>query len=545
MTAPLKIIIIEDNPVDVELIEELLSQQFHNPRFSSVDCETDLLDQLENFDPSIIISDYSMPGFSGTEALEICYKRKPDTPFIFVSGTIGEERAVEALQKGAVNYVLKSNLNRLPHAIQMAVKSADEQKELEKQQRKIRQLSMVARQIDNGVWIGDGALRTVWINHALTRQTGYTMDDLNNSKINTLFAAIQNESLTTTNITESFKSIKHIYKEIQIRRKDKTTYWASVEITPVIDDDGEIVQVMAVINDITQRKEAELERDDLLNHLELKVEQRTNELKEANEKLENSNREILESIRYARLIQEAFIPPLKLDELDVKDAFILNLPKDVLSGDFHWQQYLSAINCSYFAVGDCTGHGVPGSLMTMLAIQYIEQAFQVKRNVPAKLHKILMSLDKSIVHFLRQRKRNNLINDGLEIMLLKVDYTNQEIHFSGAGRPIYVFSNGGFQQYESPNYAVGGFLRGFEKTFKTDIIKFQPGDRIYAFSDGFEDQFGGPKEKKYSRKRKIEFLKSIQELPFSEHKSLLKQEFYHWKGDVEQIDDVIAMGIEL
>lgn len=545
MTAPLKIIIIEDNPMDIELIEDLLSQEFRNIKFTSVDSEPALLDQLEKFDPTIIISDYSIPDFSGMEALQLCCQQKPDIPFLFVSGTIGEERAIDALQKGAVNYVLKSNLTRLPHAVRMAVKSADEKRELQKRQEQIQQLSMVARQIDNGVWVGDHALRTVWINHALTRQTGYSMNDLNESKINTLFAAIKGEKLSTSNIKESLNSISQFNEEIQLRRKDKTTYWASVEITPVFDEQGDILQVMAIINDITKRKEAEMERDDLLKHLERKVEQRTNDLMEANKKLESYNQEILDSIRYARLIQEAFIPQLQPDQLSVNDAFILNLPKDLLSGDFHWQHHFADLNRTYFAVGDCTGHGVPGSLMTMLAIQYIEQEFEVKKGAPAELHKVLSSLDKGIVNFLHQRKSNNRINDGMEIMLMRVDYASHEIHFSGAGRPLYMFTNGEFQQYESPNYAVGGFLRGFEKTFKTDVIKFQPGDRIYAFSDGFEDQFGGPKEKKYSRKRKIKFIKSIQELPFKEHESLIKDEFYRWKGDVEQIDDVIAMGIEL
>lgn len=543
MKEGLHIILVEDNKVDAELLEIELSEKFLDTEFRRVDNEVDLVNCLTDFNPDLVISDYSMPGFSGNEALSICQSLKPDVPFIFVSGTIGEERAVEALKNGASDYVLKSSLARLPHAAQVALHVAREKIEKEQQQKEIRQLSVVASQIDNGVWIGNTELRTQWVNSALIVQTGFSYDEFSSMSIIELLAEVESNENIDKIILHDLKEGNYVYQEVQLKRKNNTVYWASIDITPISNEIGEIEKIVAIVNDISKRKRAELERDELLKTLEIKVNERTAALQLANSELNLKNKDILDSIYYARHIQEAFIPELSPRELKVQNAFVINLPKDVLSGDFHWQRYIPDINKTYFALGDCTGHGVPGSLMTMLAIQFLEQQISEKTK-PKRPNVILHKIDESIIKFLGQKLAGSLVNDGLEIMLVCIDHNSNEIRFSGAGRSLFYYTDGKITRYDSPHYSVGGDLHLFSKEFHTREIQAKSGDRFYAFSDGFSDQFGGPNKKKYSRKRKREFLFSIQQNDFNDHESLLRNEFDNWKGDLDQIDDVIVLGVE-
>ena len=133
----------------------------------------------------------------------------------------------------------------------------------------------------------------------------------------------------------------------------------------------------------------------------------------------------------------------------------------------------------------------------------------------------------------------------MEIVLVKIEHQEKMLTYSGAGRSLYYFSDKGLNRYVAPRYSVGGLIEGFQKSFICNTVKYQTGDRIYMFSDGFEDQFGGIYGKKYSRKRKEDLLEQVQSFPFSDHGALLEQDFIKWKGERSQIDDVMVVGIEL
>lgn len=304
------------------------------------------------------------------------------------------------------------------------------------------------------------------------------------------------------------------------------TKWLRTQKIPILDENGQASYLLGISRDITKPKREREKR------------------RKAIVALRTKNAEITDSINYAKHIQEAFLPELDAAMLRLTDAFALHLPKDVLSGDFHWSHYSAQHNCSYVAVGDCTGHGVPGSLMTVLAVQMLERhIIGAQRKLSPQ--GILYKIDEAMIRFLHQNQSVNLVNDGMEIVLLRIDHAYRKLYFSSAGRSLYHCSNGKMNRYKQQKWGVGGFTEGMNKEFEIGKIRYRLGDRIYAFSDGYSDQFGGKEVKKMLRKRKVEYLAEIQSMPFNEHAGLLKIHFVEWKGKNEQIDDVVAVGLEL
>jgi len=295
---------------------------------------------------------------------------------------------------------------------------------------------------------------------------------------------------------------------------------------------------------VTERKKAERERDDLLLTLEARVAQRTEQLSTLNELLKEKNKDITDSINYARHIQEAFIPPAETLELHTAGAFVLNLPKDILSGDFYWHHHCERNNCTYVALGDCTGHGVPGSLMTILAAQLLDRHILgcTEKRDPSV---VLRDMDLSIVKFLRQEDSASTLRDGMEIILMRIDHHDKNICFSSAGIPLYHFVDGQMHRHKLTKNSVGGYTEGQTKSFGRFEFSYNPGERIYVFSDGYVDQFGGQDGKKMLRKRKDSVLTKMQTEPFANHRQLLEAFFIAWQGEREQVDDVMAIGLEL
>jgi len=281
-----------------------------------------------------------------------------------------------------------------------------------------------------------------------------------------------------------------------------------------------------------------------LKTLEARVAHRTEELSSVNDLLKEKNKDITDSINYARHIQEAFIPPAETLELHKADAFVLNLPKDILSGDFYWHYHCDRNNCTYVALGDCTGHGVPGSLMTILAVQFLDRHLLgcTEKRDPSI---VLKDIDRSIIKFLRQDERDSSLKDGMEMILLRIEHAENTICFSSAGIPLYHFVDGRMHRYRLTKYAVGGFTKGQTKDFELFEFRYRPGERVYMFSDGFVDQFGGQGGRKMLRKRKESVLTKMQTEPFSDHRQLLKAFFIAWQGNHFQVDDVMAVGLEL
>ncbi|HZL76717.1 MAG TPA: tetratricopeptide repeat protein [Bacteroidales bacterium] len=264
------------------------------------------------------------------------------------------------------------------------------------------------------------------------------------------------------------------------------------------------------------------------------------ELKSAYDIIEEKNKDITASINYASRIQRAMLPgPSEIKGFSSK-SFILYLPKDIVSGDFYW---FSEIKSKLILVaGDCTGHGVPGALMSMLGISFLEEI--VNEREITESGQILNELRKEVQRALHQKGIREEAKDGMDIALCVIDRSKKTIQFSGAYNSLYLIRMGELIEYPADRMPIGIFDLS-DKGFSSQDISFLPGDIIYMFSDGYADQFGGPNNKKFKNSALKELLTKIHGLPLKEQKKRLESEFLKWKGDNPQTDDVLVIGMKL
>lgn len=292
------------------------------------------------------------------------------------------------------------------------------------------------------------------------------------------------------------------------------------------------------IDDKAKTKEAQAELKIVNDNLELRVKERTAELEE-------KNADITSSIKYAHHIQNAILPSLKEIKDNFSDAYILYLPKDIISGDFYWFHHDHNKNTCFVAAVDCTGHGVPGALMSIMGADMLNQ--YVREGRMTEPSGILYQLDQSVSRTLKQKSLSTLVNDGMEMALCKFSCEGGEMKliFSGAGRPLYIIRDGKVNTYKGSKKAIGGNRYDEEKLFQQTEIPIRKGDLIYLFSDGYLDQFGGPENKKYLKKRFQELLLTNAHLPLEEQKKELHLELIKWQGTNKQVDDILVMGLKV
>lgn len=273
-----------------------------------------------------------------------------------------------------------------------------------------------------------------------------------------------------------------------------------------------------------------------------KLKQQTNiQLQEQNNIIKEKKQEIDHSIQYAKGIQLAILPEIKELHDQFKESFILYKPKDVVSGDFYW--FAKVENDFYCLAADCTGHGVPGALMSIIGMDKIIQAiFEKKITEP---NKILSYLNVQIKNVLKQHSDASTQKDGMDIAILKFDASNSFVEYSGANRPLFLIRDKEIIEYKANKTAIAGFTPN-DYEFNTHKISLQKNDSLYIFTDGYADQFGGPLGgKKVMTKKLKQMLISIVDLPANEQKSSLKTAFNEWKGTFEQTDDVLIIGIKI
>lgn len=273
--------------------------------------------------------------------------------------------------------------------------------------------------------------------------------------------------------------------------------------------------------------------------LEEKVTERTVELKDANDKLSVAFQDIKDSINYAKKIQNAILP---LDE-EIKKAlpqsFVLFQPRDVVSGDFYW--FNRKDHLIYIAAVDCTGHGVPGAFMSMIGSSLLNEIISKKGNHDAAgvLKKLHLGVRKS----LKQDRDSYESKDGMDLALAVIDTNTNSLQYAGAKRSLFAFINGEFSEVKADKQSIGGLEMKDDYTFQNHNFPLQKGDTFYLFTDGYVDQFGGEKGKKYSTKRLKERLTELQSLSLSEQCKTLEKDIVQWKSDLEQVDDILVIGL--
>lgn len=270
------------------------------------------------------------------------------------------------------------------------------------------------------------------------------------------------------------------------------------------------------------------------------IELQNEELEHQRDKIFEQNEEIKSSITYASRIQNALMPPMETIQSIFDDIFILFLPRDIVSGDFYWITQFG--NRKICAAADCTGHGVPGGFMSMLGMGLLNQI--ISRNEKITASELLDQLRTLIITSLHQTGKSGESKDGMDISLFIVDTEKQQIEFAGANNPLILIRNNELIQYKGDKMPIGIHLR-CDIPFTNNVMEYFPGDIIYTFSDGYQDQFGGPDQRKFMIKNLKELLFDIHKKPMQEQHDILHKALHDWHGASPRIDDVVLIGVRL
>ncbi len=284
----------------------------------------------------------------------------------------------------------------------------------------------------------------------------------------------------------------------------------------------------------TQRDEIETKKDELEIQKNTAIKQR--------DEITLQKQEIMDSILYARRIQTAVLPPSKFIAKMLPDNFfIFNKPRDIVSGDYYWMAQKD--NKTIIAAADCTGHGVPGAFMSLLGVSFLKEI--INKIAEVKANTILDMLRETVINALNQAGGENegQTKDGMDMALCILDLNSFELQFSGANNPLYLIRNGELIETKADKMPIGVY--DFKQPFSNNIIPLQKNDSFYIFSDGYADQFGGPKGKKFMYKKLKELLISIQDKTMQEQIKIIDKTIKDWQGDLFQVDDQLIIGIKI
>ena len=283
-----------------------------------------------------------------------------------------------------------------------------------------------------------------------------------------------------------------------------------------------------------------IDNANLYEHMEEKVKERTAEVNSQKAIIEEKNKDITDSIKYAKKIQLALIPDADILETSFAESFVYFRPKDIVSGDFYWIENFGE-DVVVFAAADCTGHGVPGAFMSLICNDLMNQVIKDQNvTTPAQ---VLTLLDVRLRAMLN-KSTDHSSNDGMDIALCAFHKSNLWMQYAGAHRPLLLIRNGELIEYKPSKHSIGGYLTG-NKVFQDNNIDVQKGDCIYILTDGYSDQFGGENGKKFKFKKLQKLILSISHMSMAEQHDLLEEAFISWRGKHEQVDDVCVIGVRV
>jgi serine phosphatase RsbU (regulator of sigma subunit) len=263
-------------------------------------------------------------------------------------------------------------------------------------------------------------------------------------------------------------------------------------------------------------------------------------LKHKNEIIEEKNKSITDSINYAKRLQTAILPPKDFVDSFLPEHFILYQPKDIVSGDFYWAS--NHDTKIMIAAIDCTGHGVPGALLSIVGHNAINQTVNEMGIIQPS--KVLDSMNTIIKKILHQDKGSD-IRDGMDMSLCTFDKATHTLEYAGANNPIYIVSEGKLNIVKASKLTVGSMADHTVEPPVNHSIQLKKGDCFYLFSDGYADQFGGPDNKKFKSSKFQELLISITKQSMAEQQTTILSAFRNWQGKNEQVDDVLVIGIRV
>jgi ligand-binding sensor domain-containing protein/serine phosphatase RsbU (regulator of sigma subunit) len=307
-----------------------------------------------------------------------------------------------------------------------------------------------------------------------------------------------------------------------------------------------IVSIASLIYLVIKLRERTLKYSQRL--LERQVNLRTKELIEEKEKLQaayseidEKNKDITDSMLYARRLQSALLPTDTTRKQFLPESFVMFKPKDIVSGDFYWIEQWG--HQTLVAAADCTGHGVPGAFMSIVGHNILTQTVNVLGLSRPAL--ILNETNKQLSRKLNQNPEEATVRDGMDIALVSINYTKGKMEFAGANNPVWIVRNDDVIEINGNKFPIGAFVGEEIQKFTNHEWDLISGDCVYVFTDGYADQFGGPKGKKFKYKPLQQLLIDIHKKPMSEQKEILEKNIDDWKGSLEQIDDMLIIGFKV
>jgi PAS domain S-box-containing protein len=361
-----------------------------------------------------------------------------------------------------------------------------------------------------------------FVNKRVTALTGYAGEELLGKHFSVLVAPEWVEAVRQNYEKQFRHKLPETVMEFGIITKTRDAKWVEQVVVMQLEGDR-VTGFQCVVHDITERKRA-----GLLLAQQKKI-------------IEQKNKDILGSINYAKRIQDAIFPPEELVCQLIPNSFILYKPKDIVSGDFYWVEKFQ--DKVYIAAVDCTGHGVPGALMSIIGYNLLSKSINEHNRI--RPNEILDELSNGINKTFRNELGKSGVKDTMDISICSIDLKTKWMEFAGAYNSVYLFRGSQFTRMPADRFPIGIKSGGELKRFTNNQLKLEKGDTIYLFSDGYPDQFGGPNGKKLKISGFKDILVSIQHKPIQQQKLLLDKALEAWRQEEEQTDDILVMGIRI
>ncbi len=344
-----------------------------------------------------------------------------------------------------------------------------------------------------------------------------SVDRISDGRLSERAEVLGNNEITTlsTQFNNMIEQLEVLYNDLEDKVRERT---------------AEVVK---------QKEEIEAQRDSIQEQRN-KLMGKNKQLNEAYHEIEEQQRNITDSIRYAKRIQAAIMPRHHYVREILENVFILYLPKDIVSGDFYW--FKKTDDLVMLAAVDCTGHGVPGAFVSIVGHSGLNYAVNVAK--ARKAADILNELNQGVIETLKE-KDDASIKDGMDLALCTIDYKNMMLNYAGAFNPLCMIRDGEIILYKGNKFPIGAFYGTEIPKFTNHEIRIRKGDLLYLYSDGYADQFGGPGNKKFMTGKFRDLLLQIHKEPVDKQKVLLEERFHEWKGGNEQVDDVLVIGVKI
>jgi PAS domain S-box-containing protein len=380
--------------------------------------------------------------------------------------------------------------------------------------RELEKLSLIAANTSNAVAMLDKQAKVEWINSSFTSMTGYRQEEIYGRDYRLLHQETSERTFSAEWFIDGLRSSNEVKTEAAIFTKKGKKLWAVLNISPILDYGLNPQGYIVIITDIT-------------------------ELKETQHQLAQKNREVTDSINYARRIQEGVLPSDRLIRELLSESFVLYLPKDIIAGDFYWIEVSG--DCVLFAAADCTGHGVPGAMVSVVCNNALHRS--VREFGLTDPGKILDKTRELVIETFEKSDRN--VQDGMDISFCSWNKVTGEFLFAGANNGLYVVRKNELIEFSGCKQPIGKFNNA--KPFNTTRIDLKSGDMIYSYTDGYADQFGGSgaRSKKFKYQQLKEILCQISEQGPDAQRQVLLDKHLEWKGSVDQIDDICIIGVRI